>query len=184
MSGQTTTAALRSSARRPAALLVITAAAVMVGVPPSSTGNTALGNACAAALVHYERDPAGDPRFDGLPWVKTKPEATGLRGRLFYYSSAGPSPPPWVRRRDRKLKIYTSGVDPHGHRAMKILWTAGEELAGEILVVRGRSTAGRTFRQVIDVGPSTLDVPAAGCWTLEMAVKRQTVSLRLQAFDR
>ncbi len=154
------TGAIRRSARRCGALVVVAAAAAVVGVPPGSAGNAAQSKACAAALVHYERDPAGDPRFDGLPWVKTKPEATGLRGRLFYYSSAGPSPPPWVRQRDRKLKIYTGGADPRGQRTMKILWTAGEEFAGEILVVRGRSTAGRSFRQVIDVGPSTLEIPS------------------------
>ena len=135
-----TTVAMRRSARRTGSLVAIAAAAVLVGAPSGTAGDAAQGGrACAAGLVHYERDPAGDPRFAGLPWVKTKPEATGLRGRLFYYSSAGPSPPPWVSRRDRKLKIYTGGVDPRGHRAMKIL---------------------------------------------EMTVKRQTVSLRLQAFDR
>jgi hypothetical protein len=67
---------------------------------------------------------------------------------------------------------------------MKILWTASDELAGEVLVVRGRSTGGDSFRQVLDVGPSTLEVPSAGCWNLKMTVKRHTVSLRLQAFER
>ena len=57
---------------------------------------------------------------------------------------------------------------------MKILWTAGDDLAGRVLVIRGRSSTGATFRQVLDVGPSTLNIPSAGRWNLQLTVRRQT----------
>ena len=80
------------------------AIAVSAFLPWSSPSAAAPAVACPAAIVHYERDASGDPRLAGLPWVKTKPEAVGLRGRLFYYTSAGPAPPPCVRQRNRKFE--------------------------------------------------------------------------------
>jgi hypothetical protein len=164
-------------------LPALTLATVVSGVA-SAPGQAAPRKACAAAFVHYERDPGVDPRFKALPWVSARPAAAGIRGRLVYYTPAGPFPPPWVRKRDRALKIYTHGTDPGRHRNMKILWTAGDALAGQRMVVRGRSSTGARFVQTLDVGPSTLNIPRAGCWNLTMTVKAISVTLQVEAFAR
>jgi hypothetical protein len=159
-------------------------ACIAVSSASQSAAQSSQVTKCPASFVHFERDPEVDPRFKALPWIAPKPTSSGIRGRLFYYTPLGPAPPPWVKQRSRALKIYTRGMSPDGLRNMKVLWTARDgDLAGARMVIRGRSTGGDRYTQVVSVGPSMLSIPRAGCWTLTMTVMKVKASFRIEAVD-
>jgi hypothetical protein len=66
---------------------------------------------------------------------------------------------------------------------MKILWSAPAPISdAQALVVRGtRIDHPARFSQVLDVGPSILKVPRAGCWRLSLQTGSVTTHLTVVA---
>ena len=179
----------RSPLRRTLPFSFLFAVGCAVGVGATADGfaprTSAVASACAASRVHYEKDPTDSgSTYAGLPWVEALPASVGLHGQLFYYRVGGPGiSMPWFKKRDPSFKVYTHGHDPKNRFSMKIHWTGPDRLVGGRIVVHGRSNLGALYRQVVDVGPSYLNIPSAGCWTLTMTVRRETATLRVQAVD-
>jgi hypothetical protein len=142
-----------------------------------SLGHRASG--CQPSRVHYERFRGPGPAVRTLPWIVAEPPSVGLVGHLFYY---GP-PNPWAKRRLLGWRIYTGGKSPDGRMNMKILWSAPSPISdAQSLIVRGtRSTHSTRFSQALDVGPSILKVPRAGCWQLSLRTSSVVTHLAVLA---
>ena len=129
---------------------------------------------CRPTAVHYEPSTAEDPSLRSLPWVEASPE---LVGYLFYYAALGWDEP--------RLRIYTGGRSPDGRLNMKILWELRRGAPGNGLDVTGtRPSDGRTFSQHVDGGtqfPSTIVVPAPGCWRLTLTTGKTSGSVDVDA---
>jgi hypothetical protein len=121
---------------------------------------------CEASHVHYERFRGPGPAVKTLPWIVAEPHSVGLVGHLFYYAANNP----WASHHRSGWRIYTGGKTPDKRVNMKILWTAPPPVSdAPSLVVRGnRLVQPSHFLQVLDVGPSILKVPRAGCWRLTL----------------
>jgi hypothetical protein len=146
----------------------------------TSDRHTAPG--CRAAAVHYGRFRGPGPNVKTLPWVVAEPRSVGLVGHLFYYDAHNP----WARRGLTRWRIYTGGRSPDNRINMKILWSAPSPISDtESLVVRGtRMTQPAHFSRVLDVGPSILDVPRAGCWRLDLRTGPVVTHLTVLAVSR
>ncbi len=59
----------------------------------------------------------------------------------------------------------------------KILWVAHDASPGPLHITARLD--GRTVRRSVDLGPSYVDLPAAGCWQLSLSWPGHTDSLRL-----
>ena len=137
---------------------------------------------CRASHVHYERFRGPGPAVKTLPWVLAEPRSSGLVGHLFYYAAHNP----WAKRHLSGWRIYTGGKSPDKRINMKILWTAPPPISNaRSLVVRGtRIVRPSHFSQVLDVGPSILNVPRPGCWHLTLQAGRTVTSLTVVAVRR
>jgi hypothetical protein len=130
--------------------------------------------ACAATRVHVDSGPGNV----GTPWIRARPYYSGIFARLWVYDARLRSldfPP--------RFAVYAGGTSPSGID-MKVLWFVRNRRvnAGIDLQIVGRKAGGtRTFRQrfwAIDdpsARPgsgaefaSNIDVPAAGCWRLNL----------------
>jgi hypothetical protein len=166
-------------------LLVVVFTPPLVGAMDGGTRRSnhqaRLGEArgCPASRVHYERFRGPGPAVKTLPWVLAEPHAIGLVGHLFYYDAHNP----WARRHMSGWRIYTGGKSPDKRINMKILWTAPPPISdARSLVVRGtRIVRPSHFSQVLDVGPSILNVPRPGCWHLTLQAGRAVTSLTVLA---
>jgi hypothetical protein len=133
----------------------------------------ALANgSCAATPVH--RTPL--PRAGGLstlPWVQGSPVSRGIFGLVFAYD-ARLDPPTFA--------LWTHGHEPVGGRSEKILWLVRTRTPGANLTIRARRNGGgavtERFGEVADASPqpaqgaeyaSIVDLPRAGCWTLDVS---------------
>jgi hypothetical protein len=91
-----------------------------------------------------------------------------LTGFLFYYPGTS-----WAQVQLPGARIYAGGRDPSGERSMKILWLAPAHLRTHWLLVSGRRLDGTGFFRQGFRGsgffPSIVDVPAPGCWQLNVA---------------
>jgi hypothetical protein len=114
-----------------------------------------------------------------LPWVIAEPPSVGLVGHLFYYEAANP----WAERHLPGWRIYTGGKSPDERVNMKVLWSAPSPISdAQSLVVRASGIGDRgRFSQMLDVGPSILKVPRAGCWRLSLRTGHVVTRLTLLA---
>lgn len=183
------------SLKRTAVLAVVLFAVVlMVSLVLATTGSTrgsdgsariasaAPGVACRVSHVHYERFRGPGPAPKTLPWVIAEPRAVGLVGHLFYYDAHNS----WRKRHLARWRIYTGGESPYKRVSMKILWTGPPRISNaSALMVRGtRIGLPSHFSQLLDVGPSILNVPRPGCWRLTLRAGRATTLLTVLAVDR
>ena len=161
---------VRVVSRRPR-LIIVTALLVCAsasGRGVAATESLAVASSCATSLVHYQPDPAAGARTGALPWVRGTPSSAGLLGQLFYYAGTT-----WQQASLPRARIYTGGRTPNGG-STKILWLAQGSGAGLVLVVHGRRLERRgSFTQRFstvggDQFPSIVNVPAAGCWQLQL----------------
>jgi hypothetical protein len=134
--------------------------------------------ACAATPVHGEPLPQSGS-LSMLRWVQATPRRAGIVGVLFAYDArlqTAAEPP--------TLALWSGGTAPPPNQfAMKILWIVRNVHASGTLAVRGRELGGtRTFRaqfqRVFDASPqpakgaeyaSIVNVPAPGCWRLDVS---------------
>jgi hypothetical protein len=142
----------------------------------SAAGSSDRLAACSPARVQYTPFPGGDSSVRS-PWIRGKPLRVRLVGQIWYW------PEEWSRQRVRTARIFTGGVAPAGY-STKILWAfvapSAANGGGARLVVRGRRLDGSgSFRQQFagifysgQRGPSfasIVDVPEAGCWSLQLS---------------
>jgi hypothetical protein len=154
------------------AILLVTLAAA---APSGASHARAAG--CSPSRVHYSRYPGGAGDLAGLPWVAGSPSATGLVGLLWYW------PDSWRQQGLQSAQIPIGGTTAQGF-STKILWAflgrSARNGGGARMVVTGsRLDALGTFRQSFSPiwyhgqqgAPSfasIIDVPAAGCWQLNL----------------
>src|SRR6476620_344533 len=155
----------------------VLAIVLMLSLVPATTGsrrsssggeprNADAGVVCNASQVHYERFRGPGPAPKTLPWVIAEPRSVGLVGHLFYYEAHNP----WRKRHWSRWRIYTGGESPDKRVSMKILWTGPPRTSdASSLMVRGtRLGQSAHFSQLLDVGPSIVQVPRPGCWRLTL----------------
>jgi hypothetical protein len=153
------------------------AAVVALAVSSAGAANAVVDQhttiACAATLVHFDRGPGNV----GTPWIRA-PNHAGIFARLWAFDARLQSlaTPP-------RFAVYAGGISPSGIN-MKLLWFVRNRRvnAGVDLRILGREIGGtRTFRQRFwAIGDPTaqpgsgaefasiIDVPAAGCWRLNV----------------
>jgi hypothetical protein len=99
-----------------------------------------------------------------------------------------------VRSRDGRIVALLFG-DPltapaRPRRANKILWVARRPYAGPATLrigaqrMLGSRAVGAPVARSLDVGPSILDLPAAGCWRLTLHWSNRTDTLDLRYRQR
>jgi hypothetical protein len=105
-----------------------------------------------------------------------RPRSSGIRGG-WPWQTSGPA------------QLTTHGHD--GDRNMKVLWSVRRNWGASLELVGTRLDARGTFKQefpmaVSPVGffPSTVDVPAAGCWLFRLRTGRLAGVLVVRAVDR
>jgi len=115
---------------------------------------------------------------DGKAWVR--PRSAGI------YGGWGP----WTTTNGGAL-LYTHGIAP-GDMNTKVPWWVVRQGASSLLTLEGgRLDAPGVFRQEFaaaqsppDVYPSTLVIPAAGCWALRLQTGSLAGLIVVQAVDR
>ena len=102
-----------------------------------------------------------------IPWIAAAPATSGIIGYLFFTQVTPANKPAYYQ------PMHTGGKMPNGGTT-KILWMIQNPLAiGEITVTGKnlslpRSTFQQTFPEASSGIPSIIDVPAAGCWHLDL----------------
>jgi hypothetical protein len=152
--------------------------------PPQTPGNSASLAACNASAFHFTHYPGGAQGLGQLPWVKgsqveASPSSQGLVGLIWYWSDR------WRAERIKSAQLYAGGHAPAGDPNMKILWIflgakARRATDAQLLVVKGKrlDAPGRSWQRFSAISysgqnrapsfASVIDVPAAGCWRLDL----------------
>jgi hypothetical protein len=145
---------------------------------------------CPVSQVRYDAYGGGDHSMDRTPWLRGRPAGSGLAALLWYW------PQEWTDSRRRSAAIYAGGEMPQGW-STKVLWAfvgrAQKGRGGRELTVKGtRLDAHGTFTQrfgAISYGgqrgapsfASIIDVPAAGCWRLDVSTAKLRASVVVRA---
>jgi hypothetical protein len=124
----------------------------------------AVGAGCRATPVHTTPFRRQDLR--GIPWLTAAPTSAGITGYLFFRRPGA---------RGTAAYLHAGGTMPDG-ATTKILWVVRNARGGRVLSITGRNlTGGGTMRQLIPRAsspatdyPSILNVPAPGCWQLQL----------------
>jgi hypothetical protein len=156
--------------------------AVALGAAATSDDARPASVNCAPSQVDYRpyagRGVDGDLRR--LPRVSAVRGRDRLDGFLFYYASA-----PWAKEGVGAARIYAGGQDPGGSYGMKILWRAFGHLRTRWLLVSGRRLdAAGSFQQGFrgyGYFPSIIEVPAPGCWRIDIRAGTGRWTLRFLA---
>jgi hypothetical protein len=168
--------------------VVVVGAALLAGRDPGSVDPA---SGCPASQVRHDSYRGGDHRTDRIPWLRGRPAGSGLAVLLAYW------PQEWTRSRRRGATTYTGGEMPQGW-STKTLWTfvgrAQKDRGGRELLLKGtRLDAHGTFTQRFAAisfegqagAPSyasTVDVPKAGCWRLDVSTAKLRASVVVRAF--
>ena len=175
------------------ALIGVAVFATIVGNGGSAADARGLAPAaCSPARVQYAPYRGGDPQLARMPWVGGKPRRHGLVGLLWYW------PTKWSDERLRTSRIFVGGHAPEGY-STKILWTfvarSSIGAGGPSLRIRGtRLDAPGSFSQEFTAisfagqngAPSyasIVNVPAAGCWRLDLVSGELRAKVTLLAVD-
>jgi hypothetical protein len=145
---------------------------------------------CPVSQVRYDAYGGHDHRMDRIPWIRGRPASSGLAALLWYW------PADWKRRHERAARIYIGGEMPQGW-STKVLWAfvgaAQRDRGGPQLTVRGQRLDARgrftqRFGAISYAGQagapsfaSIIDVPAAGCWRLDVSTARLRASVVVRA---
>ncbi|HLK41770.1 MAG TPA: hypothetical protein VKV34_00395 [Thermoleophilia bacterium] len=142
-------------------------------------------NGCTPDQVHYSPLP-GAAQAAGIP--PTMPWVTDGRGEITGSLGYLGKPP---LRNSTDAVIGTDGRVAHDMGTQIIWWVRGR--GAKTLTIVGRRTdspgsfhetvTGPTAQGANTVFPSIVDVPAAGCWTLEVRSGTSSASLRFQAIE-
>ena len=142
-------------------------------------------NGCTPDQVHYSPLP-GAAQAAGIP--PTMPWVTDGRGEITGSLGYLGKPP---LRNSTDAVIGTDGRVAHDTGTQIIWWVRGR--GAKTLTIVGRRTdspgsfhetvTGPTAQGANTVFPSIVDVPAAGCWTLEVRSGTSSASLRFQAIE-
>lgn len=157
------------TSRRARACVTLAAAAGLVALAPAGAPPSRRVAACRATPVHY-RNAAPAPGsvrggVPGVPWLASTNGA--FRAYLFYLGGTR-----WRRSHPAGARIFTTRarlrVSP------KVLWVAlgkaGATLAIAGTRLDGRGSFGARYPAAIGGGqfPSYVNVPAAGCWRVDV----------------
>jgi hypothetical protein len=146
---------------------------------PSSANGCTPDGVQRSALPAAARD-AGIP--PAMPWVS---DGRGdITGSLAYLGD-----PPL-----RGSRVAVIGTRGHaaGGAVTRILWWVRAGAARTLVIAGHRTDSPGSFHQTVagpdaagssPVFPAVVDVPAAGCWTLDVRSGTATASLRFQAID-
>ena len=105
--------------------------------------------------------------FTEIPWVQAEPSSSGIRGYLFFADSGASS---------TYRFLHTGGGYPDGVTS-KVLWETTNPQASDTMEILGKKLSGgnEVFRQSFPEAaspagdyPSTVNVPTAGCWRLDL----------------
>ena len=143
--------------------------------------------ACPATPVHGEPLPQSGT-LSSLKWVQATPRRAGIVGILFGYDGrlVDPARPTFA--------LWTRGVAPEGWHT-KVLWNIRNRHAGNDVAIRGRrlDAPGRFAQRFHAVGTdgsargsfyaSIVELPAAGCWRLDVGSGGARGTLVLRAVD-
>ena len=135
---------------------------LVAGRPGSSPAASAPVPGCVpvteAVLPEWARTGFSDPE-PRVPYVR------GTQGRILAVLFAPP---------------LTAPAPAHG-RSNKILWVARVAASGDLVIDARQDGTGLRVRRVVPggPGPSTVDLPAAGCWRLDLRWGPYTDSLAL-----
>jgi hypothetical protein len=128
---------------------------------------------CPGTLVHYRPYKGMERGLTPIPWIAAAPASSAIVGHVFYYESRNV----WRRKRLPGLRLYTDGQSPDHRVSMKILWELRRGTAS-VIRLRGMRIGGPgSFSQrFASAGPtqfpSIIDVPAPGCWRLNLKAGR------------
>ncbi len=171
------------------AAVVLAGSVVLVMHGASSAQPTAeLRGPCPASAVERQVIPASARRAgvpDDVPWVASA--AGRITGALFYYR-------PYTTFSRPRATVGTDGHIEDG-TATSILWWVPQAEAPTLTVTGRRLDRPGFFRQLVlgptsgqfrsdTTFPSTLDVPAAGCWRLTLRNGSVTDSVTFRAIDQ
>lgn len=156
---------------------------VLVAAATSSTiaGGTSSSSRvdCPTSTVRYTHYPGTGVGLGNGPWVQASPRSQGLVGLLWYWRED------WRASRVTSAQMYAGGHAPSGGVNMKILWAFLEPKArtatdAQLLTVKGTRLDGsgktlQRFHLISYTGQnrapsfaSVIDLPAAGCWRLDL----------------
>jgi hypothetical protein len=130
---------------------------------------------CTGTLVHYRAYKSMERGLAPIPWIAAAPTSSAIVGHLFYYDAANL----WRGKRVPRLRMYSGGQSPDGRVSMKILWELRRGSALALRVQGSRLDGVGSFAQQVGAAtsrqfPSIIDVPAPGCWRLNLKAGRAT----------
>lgn len=148
---------------------------MVVGSVAVLPGTAAAGARCDPALVHYNHYPGQG--FAQTPWLEASSLSQGLVGLLFYW------PDEWRNQGIVAAQVYAGGHSP-ANVNMKILWRflapKARTAEGALLTVKGTrlDAYGKSWQRFSPISysgrgrapsfASIINLPAAGCWRLDL----------------
>ena len=114
--------------------------------------------------------------FTDIPWVRSEPPSSGIKGYLFFADSGASS---------NYRFLHTGGGYPDGDTT-KVLWEITNPQASDTIEIVGKKLSGgdEVFRQSFQEAaspagdyPSSVNVPTAGCWLLDLKSGTITASV-------
>lgn len=141
--------------------------------PPGSTFGPPVAGGCGSTQVFGPPGPSQGPgvALAELPWAPAAPTSAGLTA---YFFSADPP-------------FLTAGEPTASGRSNKVLWIAASPAGSELsITAHPLAAAAPIVRMTFPAAtsppgafPSTIDLPSAGCWHLDIALGTTSATLEI-----